>query len=343
MKDNLFGKSLQQTEAVVSEAGLPGYAASQITDWLYKKHVREIDAMTNLSKISRERLKEKYHPGVWDPLKEQISADGTKKYLFPCADGRYIEAAFIPEGNRNTLCVSTQVGCKMGCLFCMTGKQGFQGNLSAGEILNQYRSLPERESITNIVYMGMGEPFNNTEAVLQSTEVFTAPWGYAMSPRRITVSTIGLIPGMVEFIEKSQCHLAVSMHTPFEEERKYLMPVEKTYPLKEVIGVLRKYDPGRQRRISFEYIMFDKLNDTNRHVNELARLLNGLRCRINLIRFHPIPETPFKSSSEETIENFLVKLNRKGFRTTVRASRGQDIAAACGLLSTREMVVKEEG
>jgi 23S rRNA (adenine2503-C2)-methyltransferase len=228
----------------------------------------------------------------------------------------------------------------MGCLFCMTGKQGFQGNLSAGEIVNQIHSLPERDKLTSVVYMGMGEPFDNLEAVLGSIEILTSDWGYGWSPRRITVSTIGIIPAMQTFLERTQANLAISLHTPFEEERRMLMPVEQVYPLTEVMKTIRSWDFGRQRRVSFEYILFRNLNDTPRHVKELARLLNGLRCRINLIRFHPIPGTPLEGSDDHAVQAFKDALNKKDILTTVRASRGEDIWAACGLLSTREMTRK---
>ncbi|MCK5840358.1 MAG: 23S rRNA (adenine(2503)-C(2))-methyltransferase RlmN, partial [Bacteroidales bacterium] len=310
----------------------------QIAEWLYKKEVSSISEMTNLSKTARTLLSREYEMGLLEFLKMQESKDGTKKYLFETISGKYIETAYIPDKNRATLCLSSQVGCKMGCLFCMTGKQGFQGQLSVGEILSQLKSLPERENITNIVYMGMGEPFDNLQNVMDSLEILTAEWGFAMSPRRITVSTIGIIPGMKEFLENSNCHLAISLHSPFEEERKQLMPVEKVYSLPNVLDVIKSFDFGKQRRVSFEYIMFKGFNDTKRHVNELVRLLHGIRCRVNLIRFHPIPGSPLESSGLSTIEEFQNALKAKGIVTTLRASRGQDIAAACGLLSTEELV-----
>lgn len=340
-KQPLFGKTLEALEEIVKSLELPAYTARQISEWLYRKNAGSFDEMTNLSKKARELLKERFTPGYTEYTKVETSTDGTKKYLYPTANNRFIETAYIPEGERATLCVSSQVGCKMGCLFCMTGKQGFQSQLSAGEIVNQVSKLPEREKLTNIVYMGMGEPLDNQEEVMRSLEILTAEWGLAMSPRRITVSTIGMIPAMKHFIENSECHLAVSLHTPFHEERRKLMPIENVYPIKEVIEILRSYDFGRQRRISFEYIMFKGINDTPRHVKELARLLNGLRCRINLIRFHPIPDTPLESSTEETITWFQSALGKKGLRTTLRASRGQDIFAACGLLSTKELVKQQ--
>ncbi len=334
----LFGKTPDELKAVVSDLELPSFTAKQLAEWLYKKHARSFDAMTNLSKETRKLLDEKFIVGLTDPSSVQTSADGTKKYLFPTSDKRFIEAAYIPDDDRATLCVSSQVGCKMGCLFCMTGKQGFQSQLTAGEIVNQISSLPERDQLTNIVYMGMGEPFDNLEGVMRSLEILTSDWGYAMSPRRITVSTIGMIPAMKHFLEHSECHLAISMHTPFHEERKKLMPIENVYPIAEVMEVLRSFDIGKQRRISFEYIMFKGINDGQRQVKEIAKLLAGMRCRINLIRFHPIPDTPLVSSDEVTIQHFREALLKKDIRTTVRASRGQDIFAACGLLSTKELV-----
>jgi 23S rRNA (adenine2503-C2)-methyltransferase len=337
-KTFLFGKTLSELKEIVAKLGFPGFTAAQIADWLYKKDIHTIEEMSNLSKKVRDTLSENFDFGLTDHSKVQVSVDGTKKYLFPTQNNKFIEAAYIPEETRSTLCVSSQVGCKMGCLFCMTGKQGFQSNLTAGEIVNQVRNLPERENLTNIVYMGMGEPLDNLDELMKSLEIFTSDWGFAWSPKRITVSTIGIVPAMKTFLENSQCHLAVSMHTPFDEERKKLMPIQTVYPLQEVIETIRAFDFGKQRRVSFEYIMFDGINDTPRHVKEMARILNGIRCRVNLIRFHPIPNTPLLGSSEEAIEKFMVGLNAKGIRTTIRASRGLDIYAACGLLSTKELV-----
>ena len=336
MKEALFGKTLEQLKVIVGELGLPKFTAGQITNWLYKNHVSSIGEMTNLSKKARALLEEKYEVGLADPINLQTSTDGTKKYLFK-ADKGFVEAAFIPEEKRNTLCVSSQVGCKMRCLFCMTGKQGLQGQLSANQILNQVRSIPEQEQLTNLVYMGMGEPFDNLEPVMQSLEVLTSEWGYGWSPKRITVSTIGLIPEMRHFLDNSNCHLAVSLHSPFESERRSIMPISQKYSIKEILSEIRSHDIGRQRRVSFEYIVFKGMNDTPKHVKELARILNGIKCRINLIRFHEIPNTPLESTDEERLLEFQSALKAKGITTTIRASRGQDIDAACGLLSTREM------
>ena len=338
MKEKLYGKTLPQLKEIVIQLGLPGFVAMQISDWLYKKQITSVDQMTNLSIKIRLLLSDHFELGLDEPIKVNTSVDGTKKYLFPAKEGKLIETAYIPDENRATLCVSSQIGCKMGCLFCMTGKQGFQGQLTAGEILNQFHSLPERDNITNIVYMGMGEPFDNLQNVLDSLEILTSEWGYGMSSKRITVSSIGIIPGMKEFLEKSSCHLAISLHNPFEEERRKMMPVQNVYPIHDVLNEIRTFPIGPQRRVSFEYIMFKGINDTPRHVKELVRMLNGIECRINLIRFHPIPGTPLQGSDEDTIASFNQSLNRKGILTTTRASRGLDIYAACGMLSTKELL-----
>lgn len=340
VKEALFGKTLSELQELVVKLGLPKFTAKQLSDWLYKKEVSSIEEMTNLSKKARELLNEKYEFGLIHHTKVQESTDGTKKYLFPTTHGQFIETAMIPDKDRKTVCVSSQVGCKMGCLFCMTGKQGFQGQLTAGEIVNQIRNIDEWQEVSNIVYMGMGEPFDNLDEVLKSTEILTSEWGFAMSPRRITVSSIGITPGLVRFLNESEAHLAISLHTPFHEERQKLMPVEIAYPLDDVLQEIRSWEFGRQRRISFEYIVFNGLNDTPNHVKEMARVLDGIKCRVNLIRFHPIPNTPLRGTDEANLQAFKEALNNKGIFTTIRASRGQDIYAACGLLSTKELIKK---
>ena len=335
-------KTLDELKLIVSELGLPAFTAKQIADWLYKKEVSSIDEFSNLSKVARQKLEKRYVFGLTAPIKMQQSVDGTRKYLFPIGESNFIETAMIPDDDRVTVCVSSQVGCKMNCRFCMTGKQGFQANLSATDILNQLRSIEEFSHITNIVFMGMGEPMDNLDNVMRALEILTADWGYAMSPKRITVSTVGIVPGMKEFLANSKCHLAVSLHNPLPDQRAEMMPVQKKYPIQEVIDVIRRHDFGLQRRVSFEYIMFAGLNDTPRHVSALANLLKGIDCRVNLIRFHSIPDSPFQGSDEATIQQFKDALNARGVLTTVRASRGEDIQAACGLLSTKELVKRGE-
>ena len=335
-KTALTGKTLDEIKTIVSELGMPGFTAKQISEWIYKKRVLGIDEMTNISAKNRELLNEKYEVGRTLPVQMAESEDGTKKYLFKTEGGHFIETVYIPEEDRATLCVSSQVGCKMDCLFCMTGKQGFIAQLTTTEILNQIMSIPEADKLTNLVFMGMGEPFDNTLAMLRSLEILTADYGYAWSPRRITVSTVGLIPGMKVFLDKSNCHLAVSLHSPFSEEREKLMPVEKAYPIAKVLDEIRKYDFSKQRRVSFEYIMFDGVNDSLRHAVELAKMLRGIDGRVNLIRFHAIPGVDLKTASTEKMTFFRDYLNSNGVTTTIRRSRGEDILAACGMLSTLE-------
>jgi 23S rRNA (adenine2503-C2)-methyltransferase len=335
-REKLFGKTLTELSIVTAAVGLPSYASKQIAAWLYKKDATSTDEMTDLSLKARGILAERYETGITPPSSETAGGDGTKKYLFRVLGNRFIETAFIPDRERSTVCLSVQSGCRMGCRFCMTAKQGFQGNLASGDILNQFRSIPEHQSLTNIVYMGMGEPLDNLEEVLKSLEILTSPWGYGWSPSRITVSTVGLTDRMKEYLESTRCHLAVSLHSPFDAERQAMMPVQKAHPVKEVLDIIRSHDIGRQRRVSFEYIVFKGLNDTPSHVRELARILNGIRCRINLIRFHAIPGSEYASPGLKEMEQFRDSLNAKGILATIRASRGEDISAACGLLSTLE-------
>ncbi len=338
MKQTLFGQTLEQLSQTVLDLGMPRFAAKQIAGWLYAQGATSFEAMSNISLKHRAALAEAFDFGLSAPIRESVSTDGTKKYLFRTAQGHFIESAYIPDGERATLCVSSEVGCKMGCKFCATGKQGFQQKLTTAEILNQIASLPERDKLTNVVYMGMGEPLDNTDEVLRSIDILTAPWGYGWSPTRITLSTVGVIPSLERFLVESRAHLAVSLHNPFHDERAEIMPVEKTWSIEQVVDLIRRHDFSHQRRVSFEYIVLEGMNDTPRHVAGLAKLLNGLPCRINLIRFHKIPGSPFVSPDMRRVEQFQNALKAKGFTATLRASRGEDIEAACGLLSTKELM-----
>ena len=331
----LFGKNPEDLATLCRELGLPRFAPRQIARWLYVRHVEDPLCMTDLAIRHRQLLAERFTPALQAPEHETRSADGTKKYLFRTLQGNFIESAYIPDGDRATLCVSSQAGCRMGCRFCATGRQGLQQSLSAAEILNQIVSLPERDQLTNIVFMGMGEPLDNVENVLRALEILTAEWGFAWSPTRITLSTAGVVPQLRRFLDASKVHLAVSLHNPFSDERAEIMPVEKAWPIAEVVEILREYDFTHQRRVSFEYIVMSGLNDSPRHIRELSRLLNGIKCRINLIRFHKIPGSPYFSPNAEAMIRFRDALTARGIQTTIRASRGEDIQAACGLLSTR--------
>ena len=340
MKKVLSGLTPAEWEAVVAEVGQPRFVAKQLAGWLYNKRIFGFDEMSNISKRVRDVLAERYDIGRCKPVKRRESKDGTVKYLFAVAEGRTVEAVFIPDHDRGTLCVSSQVGCKMGCRFCMTGRQGFEANLSAAEILNQIYSLPEFDRLTNIVFMGQGEPFDNTGEVLRALEVLTADWGLAWSPKRITVSTVGVMKGLQRFLKESRCNLAVSLHFAFGGDRADHMPAQRPYPVEDVVELLKDYFPAEnseahQRRLSFEYILFEGINDKVHHLDKIVKLLRGLECRVNLIPFHRIPDSPYTGATEDRLKRTRNYLTSKGLFATVRASRGQDIEAACGLLNTR--------
>ncbi len=330
----LLGKTLSELQNIVRNMGMPAFTAKQIALWIYSKKVVSIDEMTNLSVKNRELLKENYEIGASAPVHEMRSVDGTVKYLFCTPEGDFIETVYIPDTDRATLCVSSQVGCKMNCKFCMTGKQGYTNSLSVSQILNQIYSVPERDTLTNIVFMGMGEPFDNLDAVLGALEILTADYGYAWSPKRITVSTVGLRKGLERFLEESDCHLAVSLHSPVPAQRRELMPAEKAFSMTEILEILRRYDFSKQRRLSFEYIVFKGVNDSALYAKELVKVLRGLDCRVNLIRFHAIPNVDLEGVDMDSMLAFRDYLTQHGVFATIRASRGEDIFAACGMLST---------
>ncbi|BAU17329.1 conserved hypothetical protein with radical SAM domain [Prevotella intermedia] len=340
-KKPLMGMNLLELKTVAKELGMPAFTGGQMAKWLYTQHITSIDEMTNLSKVNREKLKAAYTIGCKKHIDAQYSKDGTIKYLFPTDDGKFVESVYIPDEDRATLCVSSQVGCKMNCLFCQTGKQGFEGNLSVTDILNQIYSLPECEKLTNIVFMGQGEPMDNYENVLRTTQIMTADYGYAWSPKRITVSSIGVKTKLKRFLEESDCHVAISMHSPIPAERAEIMPGERGMSIADIVELLRNYDFSHQRRLSFEYIVFKGVNDSERHAKEIIKLLKGLDCRINLIRFHTIPNVPLHGVDDKKMEEFRNYLTQHGVFTTIRASRGQDIFAACGLLSTAKKIADE--
>ena len=345
-KKSLLGMTLAELKDVATSLGMPAFTGGQMAKWIYGNHVRTIDEMTNISKANRARLAESYEVGCADPIDAQHSKDGTIKYLFPVQTThpddsqpvKFVETVYIPDDDRATLCVSCEVGCKMNCLFCQTGKQGFEGYLTAADILNQIYSLPEVGKLTNVVYMGQGEPMDNLDNVLRSTEILTADYGWAWSPKRITVSSVGIKDKLKRFIEESDCHVAISLHAPNHELRAELMPAEKGMPIEDIVELLRNYDFAHQRRLSFEYIVFGGVNDTPAHARQIVKLLKGLDCRINLIRFHQIPDVPLHGTDERKMEELRDYLTAHGIFTTIRASRGQDIFAACGLLSTSKKI-----
>ncbi len=332
----LIGLTKDELTAIAVDAGLPRFAGGQIARRLYVNRADSIEQMTELSMAGRRRLMEKYHVGRQAPIAEARSADGTAKYLFKGVGGRDIEAVYIPDRDRATICVSSQAGCRMNCRFCVTGRQGFHGNLSAADIINQVLSIPDSDSLTNLVFMGMGEPMDNLGPVMKAIEILTAPWGLAWSPKRITVSSIGKLDNLRQLIQKTKVHIAISVHSPFHEEREALMPVERAYPVASVLKAMRDYDFAHQRRLSLEYIMWDGRNDDLRHADALARLVDGLDCRVNLIRFHSFPGFDGKPATQQAMERFRDRLNALGITATIRASRGEDIDAACGMLAGKK-------
>ena len=334
VKPSLLGYTLAELQKLCEEMGYKRFNGAQLAKWMYQKGARDFASMTDLPKSLREALDERFVVGVREPAESQRSVDGTVKYLFPTATGHFVETVYIPETTRATICVSSQVGCKMKCAFCMTGRQGFLEQLTGGDILAQLMGLPEREEITNMVLMGQGEPMDNIEPVMRALEILTAPWGMAWSPRRITVSSVGLLPGLKRLLDESRCHVAISLHHPQHQGRLALMPSERAYEIRAVVDMLKDYDWSGQRRLSFEYILFDGINDSDADAKALVALLKGLECRVNLIRFHAIPDSELRGVGEKKMLRFRDMLTSHGTFATIRASRGEDIAAACGMLNT---------
>jgi 23S rRNA (adenine2503-C2)-methyltransferase len=354
----LFGLTPKELKPIVESLSMKGFAAEQLARWMYARRAQSFGEMTDLPLAARRRLSEEYSLDFGLPAKRSASADGTVKYLFRAGDSkraaepsepsaarpprfveappRFVEAAYIPTDDRKTLCVSTQAGCRMGCLFCMTGKQGLQGHLSASEILSQVRGIPESAALTNVVYMGMGEPLDNLENVLRSLEILTSDWGFGFSSQRVTLSSVGLLPALEEFFRRSKVRFALSLHSPFEEERRSLMPVQNVHALSQVLAFLKEAQRTDARRITIEYILFEGVNDSPRHRRELVRILRGLKTRVNLIHYHAIPGSPLRGSSDRVLAEFQEALVSNGISASVRRSRGEDIQAACGLLSTKE-------
>lgn len=342
-KKPLLGMTLRELQDTCLQLSMPKFTAKQLAQWIYGKRVRNIEEMTNLSKGNREKLAVQYCVGEEPPVEISKSKDGTIKYLFATEQGGFVETVYIPDGQRATLCVSCQIGCKMNCLLCQTGKQGWEGNLTARDILNQIHAADRaaaeegRALLTNIVYMGQGEPLDNIDNVFKSIEILTADYGWAWSPRRITVSTVGLKKQMCRLLDECECHVAVSLHSPIPEQRQQLAPAEKQFSIIDIVGLLKEYDWSHQRRVTFEYTMLGGTNDTTLHARELTKLLQGLHCRVNLIPWHKIDGVPLREASANTLEHFRDYLNHHGITATIRASRGQDIEAACGLLTTKKL------
>ena len=324
--------TVDELAAELEVDGINSKFGLKLAYWVYKKRIDRIPEIKNISKEILRKISDKYEPGLYPPSEIVISSDKTEKYLFCTDDGRRFEAVFIPDKERKTLCVSSQAGCRMGCLFCMTGKSGFNGNLTAGEIINQILSTPHAGEITNIVFMGMGEPMDNLQEVIRACNIISSQWGLALGAGNVTVSTVGITEGIKEFLEKSNCNLTLSLHSPFPEERSAVIPVESRYPFSEILEIL-KANTGLRRRISVAYIMIAGVNDTDNHLNSLRELLLGTGIRVNILPYNMTPDSDWVSSTYERMHFFKHNLITSGISASIRKSRGDDISAACGLLA----------
>ncbi len=333
-KTNIVGLSAQQIHHFIVDWGFSYANAVNISNNIYKKRVTDISQLSKIPKKLKLKLIETVNPGTISPILIELSTDKTIKYLFRTAAGKEFETVYIPDGKRNTVCVSTQSGCRMGCPFCVTAGYGFRGHLSAGEIVNQVISIPDAHKITHVVFMGMGEPMDNLENVLKACEIITAEWGLSISPRNVTVSTIGLIPGVDKFLLESDCNLTLSLHTPFPEERKLIVPAENHYPVHNVLELMKNFPLKKKRRLSVAYVMIKNLNDTDSHLDELIKMLIGTKIRVNLLPYHPARDNSGESSSAERMQYFKHNLVISGISASIRKSRGVDISAACGLLAS---------
>lgn len=334
--------NLEELQDVALKGGMPKFVGKQLAQWIYEKRATSFSEMANISKKNQAYLDQFYTIGRQTPIRSSKSKDGTVKYLFDVGNSRSIESVYIPDRDRATLCVSSQIGCKMNCYFCATGRQGFKAQLTPAQIINQILSIPPTPkpgdtpatALTNVVFMGMGEPLDNMPALLRTIEILTAPWGLAWSPKRITVSTVGKLPELKDLLDKTQVHIAISVHTADPRERASMMPAQKAFPISNVMRALSGYDFSHQRRLSLEYIMWRGVNDDVAHARMLINLIGKTECRVNLIRFHTIPGVDLHPCSEERMIMFRNILNDAGITATIRASRGEDIEAACGMLAS---------
>jgi 23S rRNA (adenine2503-C2)-methyltransferase len=344
LKTNLLNMNRQGLEAFFTERGEKSFRAAQLMKWIHGRGVADFDAMTDLGKGLRGDLREKAEICLPDVVADQLSEDGSRKWLLRLADGNCIETVFIPEADRGTLCVSSQVGCMLNCSFCSTARQGFNRNLSSGEIIAQLwlasRALGNRPDgerrISNVVMMGMGEPLLNYDNVVRAMQVMLDDFGYGLSKRRITLSTAGVVPAIRRLRADCDVSLAVSLHAPDDELRDELVPLNRKYPIAELMDACRDYvGQDSRRRVTFEYVLLEGVNDSDVHARRLLRLLEGVPAKVNLIPFNPFPETRYRCSPAATIARFFALLNRAGIVTITRKTRGDDIDAACGQLAGR--------
>jgi 23S rRNA (adenine2503-C2)-methyltransferase len=337
MKDPFCGLTYEAICKLMAESGFDEKQSLKAVTNFYRRRLTDFSAMDNLPKALRDNLGRQFDPALFSPVKYEESSDGSVKYLFMSGENAF-ETVFIPEGRRKTICVSTQSGCRMGCPFCLTGRNGFKGNLSAGDIINQVMSVPLSREITHVVFMGMGEPLDNLEALLKACRVLTASWGLAISPANITVSTVGITPAVETFLNESNCNLTLSLYSPFPDERASIVPAERHYPAEGILNLMKKFPALKKRRFSIAYIMIKDINDTDSHLYELVKLLKGTSIRVNLLNYHPVGDDPIAPSTAVRMDHFRQKLTVSGISASVRKSRGNDISAACGLLATNKYI-----
>lgn len=334
MFNRLCGMTSNDLYESISIHGFNSIQAGKVLMSIYRKSSIQISQIKEIPKALKSFLLSDFTTGVYLPVASERSADDSVRYLFRNDIGLEFETVFIPDKKRNTVCVSTQAGCRMGCPFCLTGRFGFKGNLSAGDIINQIVSLTETGIISHVVFMGMGEPMDNIEEVLKACQILTSEWGLSISCRNITVSTVGILPGLMEFLKRSDCNLTLSLHSPFTEERRFFVPVEKKYPVRRIIDIMKSYPLVKKRRLSVAYVMIRDINDTDRHLEELKKLLKNTAIRVNLLHYHRIDDETYCTSTAERMLFFKHNLVISGISASIRKSRGEDISAACGMLAS---------
>jgi 23S rRNA (adenine2503-C2)-methyltransferase len=334
VKMKLCGLTAYEMLDLVEPYGYNRSHAVSIANSIYKRAVSDIYQIEKIPLRLKTELFNIASTGIILPLECEVSADKSVKYLFRTESGNEFETVYIPDKRRNTVCVSTQSGCRMGCSFCVTGRYGFRGNLTAGEIVNQIVSLPYADKVTHVVFMGMGEPMDNLENVLKACNIITAEWGLAVSSRNVTVSTVGVMPGVDQFLQKTNCNLTLSLYSPFSDERKKMIPMENRYPVQQIIEIMKKFPLKKRRRLSIAYIMIKDLNDTESHLNGLIYLLKGSQIRVNLLPYHQWISDKNCPSPLEWMQFFKHRLIISGISASIRKSRGVDISAACGLLAS---------
>jgi 23S rRNA (adenine2503-C2)-methyltransferase len=336
----LCGLTAGEILELIEPSGFTSRHSLLISNSIYKKRITSIQQIPGIPESLKKKLSGIAVSGLFSPLASVVSKDGSVKYLFRTDENKVFETVFIPEEKRNTVCVSTQSGCRMGCSFCATAKYGYRGNLTPGEIINQIISIPKIKEITHVVFMGMGEPMDNLENVLKACIILTSEWGLAISSKNITVSTVGIMPEVEQFLRRSECNLTLSLFSAFTSEREKVVPVERLYPATGIVEIMKKIPIKKKRRLSIAYIMMKNVNDSDDHLEELKTILKDSQIRVNLLSYHPVPDDHICSSSAERMQHFKHNLVVSGISASIRKSRGIDISAACGLLAARVLSIE---